>query len=151
MTRSYIAAISRDKETGKLEVAFPGLDGCVTFGSSMAQAEERAREALEGWIEAMIDTKQSIPDPVDLETAIRRSARGAVFMRMPAPSAKSRAVPVTISLNERVLERIDAAAEAVGLTRSTFIAHSALAAAGAPAAAEKVKAKGRGRGSRAAA
>ena len=145
MNRSYIAAITRDSKTGKFEVMFPDLEGCLTLGGTMAQAEERAREALEGWIETMIDTRQAIPEASDLETVIKASPRTAVFVRIAAPTTKAKAIPVTISLNERVLERIDAAAEAVGLTRSTFIAHSALTAAGASITAEKVKAAGRKR------
>jgi len=102
----------------------------------------KAAEALGGWIEAAEDTGQPVPAPTDVRSAVEGSP-GASLVWVPAPTPKSKAVAVSISLNQRVLHRIDAAAEAIGLTRSSFIAHAALTAAGASAA--KVKAKSRRR------
>jgi predicted RNase H-like HicB family nuclease/DNA-binding XRE family transcriptional regulator len=44
-------------------VEFPDAPGCVTFGHTKVQALERAKEALEGWLESYVENGESPPRP----------------------------------------------------------------------------------------
>ncbi|MBX3502554.1 MAG: type II toxin-antitoxin system HicB family antitoxin [Alphaproteobacteria bacterium] len=144
MARGYYGLIKRDAATKQYEVEFPDLPGCVTVADSFVEAGESAVDALAGWIEAALDTGQEIPPPTDIQPAFKR-ARGASLVWVPAPPIKTKAVPVTISLREHLLEKIDRAAADEGMTRSSFITFHALQAAGQKAWARKVKSTGRRR------
>lgn len=54
-------AIFEQNDQGQFEVSFPALPGCVTFGDTFAEAKKMAKEALELWIEVMLDQKQPLP------------------------------------------------------------------------------------------
>jgi predicted RNase H-like HicB family nuclease len=144
MVRGYYALIKKDEATGQYEVEFPDLPGCVSVADGFIEAGAAAAEALEGWLEVAEETGQAIPAPTDIQSAYKRS-RGSQIVWVPAPAIKSKAIAVSISITERALRKIDAAASEAGLNRSSFIAHAALAAAGEKDAANKVKAKARKR------
>jgi predicted RNase H-like HicB family nuclease len=142
--RGYFAVFTQDGDTGQFEVAFPGLAGCVSVGDTFAEAAASAQDALETWLEASAEHGYAIPDTVDPYEA-GGVPKGARVVWVPAAPIKSKTVVVSVSMSERALQKIDAAAVEIGLNRSTFIAHAALAAAGAKASAERVKIKGRKR------
>ncbi|MBU1137256.1 type II toxin-antitoxin system HicB family antitoxin [Patescibacteria group bacterium] len=56
-------AIFNKAEEGGYDVSFPDFPGCVTFGKNFEQAEEKAKELLELWIEELKENKQKIPMP----------------------------------------------------------------------------------------
>jgi antitoxin HicB len=47
---------------GGYTVNVPGLPGCITYGESIDQAIEMAREAIEGYIELLKELGENIPD-----------------------------------------------------------------------------------------
>ncbi len=47
-------------------VVFPNLEGCVTYGGTLAEAIEMATEALNGYLESLDSRSISIPEPSDL-------------------------------------------------------------------------------------
>ena len=57
----YLAHLSR--EGRRFLVEFPDAPGCQTFGNTRDAAIERAREALEGWLEAHLVTGDAPPCP----------------------------------------------------------------------------------------
>lgn len=142
--KGYFAVITQEGGAGAYEVEFPGLAGCVTQGDTFVEAVAMAEDALDGWLEVSAEHGDTIPDPIDPYEA-GAVPKGARVVWVPAPPIKSKAVVISVSMTERSLKQIDAAAAEVGLNRSTFIAHAALTAAGAKASAEKVKNKGRKR------
>ena len=144
MARGYYALIKWDAPTKQYEVEFPDLPGCVTVADGFVEAGEQAVDALAGWIETALDTDQEVPEPTDIQPAFKR-AKGASLVWVPAPPVKTKAVPVTISLREHLLEKIDRAAANEGMTRSSFITFHALQAAGQKDWAKKVKTTGRRR------
>lgn len=59
----YWAKIKQQKDRSYL-VEFPGLDGCFTEGSSLDEALNHAKEALDGWLAARCDRNLNIPKSV---------------------------------------------------------------------------------------
>jgi predicted RNase H-like HicB family nuclease len=50
------------KETdGTYTVIVPSLPGCLTFGRSVEEAEEMAKEAIEGFVACMIARGEEVP------------------------------------------------------------------------------------------
>ena len=52
-TISEYPAIFTKAEEGGYNVSFPDFSGCVTFGRTFEEAEEKAKEILELWIEEL--------------------------------------------------------------------------------------------------
>lgn len=61
----YFARIYPDE--GAFSVEFADCPGCLTFGSTREKALANAKEALEGWLEAHLGTKQMPPMPTTTE------------------------------------------------------------------------------------
>jgi predicted RNase H-like HicB family nuclease len=52
-------------------VRVPALPGCITYGRSKGEALERAKEAIEGFIEGLQKAGEPIPEelaPIELDT-----------------------------------------------------------------------------------
>lgn len=47
-------------------VEFPDLEGCHTYGSSIAETMEAAQEALAGYLLTLLEQNQSIASPSDI-------------------------------------------------------------------------------------
>lgn len=59
---TYHARIEPDGDAWTVE--FPDCPGCLTFGRSVEEAKANAREALEGWLESMLDLDRPVPRPL---------------------------------------------------------------------------------------
>ena len=124
----YIASVDSEKEGG-YSVSFPDLEGCFTQGETFEEAVRYAAEAAAQWLAA----NGSYPEPGDPRKTTRAILKtGGIPAAIEAPALKPRIVPVTISLSEPVLRRIDMAAQTQGLTRSAFIGYASMQAAGVP-------------------
>jgi predicted RNase H-like HicB family nuclease len=60
--RRYTIILTPDTEDGGFVVTVPALPGCVTQGDTVDEAMDRAREAIEGFIEALDALGQPIPE-----------------------------------------------------------------------------------------
>jgi antitoxin HicB len=63
----YTVVLQWDPETEVYGVTVPVLPGCFTIGATVPEAMERAREAIEGHVAALIDLGEEVPaeqDPV---------------------------------------------------------------------------------------
>ena len=61
----YVAIV--EEEQGKaIGVWFPDLPGCLSAGDTLDEAMLNAKEALELWGEAMLESGQNIPPPRSL-------------------------------------------------------------------------------------
>jgi predicted RNase H-like HicB family nuclease len=126
----YIACVAAEKGGG-FTVSFPDLEGCFTQGETFEDAVRYAAEAAAQWLEA----NGAYPRPGNPKTTTRAIVKaGGIPVAVEAPALKTRVVPVTISLPQSVLRRIDMAAEVQGMTRSAFIGFASMRAAGAPRA-----------------
>ena len=121
----YIALV--DGNAGAYGVVVPDLPGCTSAGPSTDEALRNAVEAVRLWVEDAIDDGEALPPPRTVE-ALRADpeiaaalAAGAVLGMVPLVLDAGRAVPLDAGL----LDAIDEAAKAHGLTRSAFLASAA--------------------------
>jgi predicted RNase H-like HicB family nuclease len=131
--RGYIGLIHTDVPN-VYGVSFPDFPGCVTVGSSLADAHLKAQEALTLHVRGMMEDGEDIPHPSSLDDIMKDPQNaGSVAVLTVAPSSAPRAVRVNVTFAEDTLEEIDRYAESRGYTRSAF-----LAAAARKAISEKV-------------
>ena len=64
-------AIEPGDETTAFGVVVPDLPGCFSAGDTLEEAYANAAEAIELWVEAVLDTGGTIPAPGNLQ-ALRR-------------------------------------------------------------------------------
>jgi predicted RNase H-like HicB family nuclease len=124
VTQYYIALI--DGEHGSYGVVVPDLPGCTSAGETIDRAYRNATEAVRLWVEDAEADGEKLPPPRPLE-ALRADPEVAAAL------ANGDAIAmVSVSLDAELLEGIgdllediDRAAKARGLTRSAFIASAA--------------------------
>lgn len=125
----YVALV--DGHAGAYGVVLPDLPGCSSGGATVDEAVTNAQEAVSLWADAMIDQGGDIPPPRPIEAAVADAdimaavAQGAVVVLIPLVREAGRAIRANISLDRGLLDAIDEAAAARGLTRSAFLASAA--------------------------
>lgn len=127
----YPIAIEPGDETHAFGVVVPDLPGCYSAGDTLDEAVDNAKEAVELWLETVIDDGGSVPQPRSItEHQANPEFAGWVWAVVPVDLAtlSDKVERVNITLPSRVLRRIDAAAKAAGESRSGFIARRSLAA-----------------------
>lgn len=123
--RNFIGLIHKDPDSD-YGVSFPDFPGLITAGTDLDDARRMAEEALAFHVEGMVEDGEAIPEPSSLEEIMSApDNRDAVAVLVPLKSQAKKAVRLNITLPEDVLEKIDAYAEAHGLTRSGFLAQAA--------------------------
>jgi predicted RNase H-like HicB family nuclease len=123
-TRYYPAIIETD-ERGGFGIFFPDFPGCVSAGDTIDEVMANGEEALAGHIEIGIEHGDAIPEPSDLQSVVVDDdiqVAGRVLVRADLPG-ESR--PLSITLPEGLLARIDRKAKALGYNRSAFLAEGA--------------------------
>ncbi len=65
MTALNYKILLRKEEDGTYTVIVPSLPGCMTFGHTVEEALENAKEAIEGFIECMIARGEKVPVETD--------------------------------------------------------------------------------------
>ena len=115
-------------KAGAYGISFPDFQGCVAGGTTVDEALRRGREGLTFHIEGMAAVSEPLPKIRDI-AEIRRDPEfradfkdaivGIVDVDLPG-----RAVRLNISMDEKLVARVDqaAAAAAAGESRSGFIA-----------------------------
>lgn len=64
-TLNYRIRLEKEEEVG-YTVIVPALRGCVTFGETVEEAIAMAKEAIEGYIETLIDLGKEVPTDNDV-------------------------------------------------------------------------------------
>jgi predicted RNase H-like HicB family nuclease len=124
----YIAYLHKDRDSD-YGVSFPDFPGCITAGRTLDEASRMAAEALALHIQAMIEDGDAVPEPSkvdDIAVDAARTGAIAFMVRVDAPDATVR---VNITARESQIAKIDALAEAAGLTRSGYMVRAAIGAA----------------------
>ena len=127
----YPIAIEPGDDKHAYGIVVPDLPGCFSAGDTLDEAMDNAREAIELWLETVIDDGGAVPEPRPLgEHQKKKEFKGWVWAVVAVDLAQlsDKAERVNITLPARVLRRIDAAAKEAGESRSGFIAHLALRA-----------------------
>lgn len=102
-------------------VSFPDFPGALTGGDTLDEALKRARETLDVHIEALIEAGIPLPAIRPLEEIDTSEAFLVFPLEVELPG---KAVRVNVSFDERLLERIDRAANDAGESRSAFLANA---------------------------
>jgi predicted RNase H-like HicB family nuclease len=121
----YIAYLHKD---GKSDygVSFPDFPGAITAGKTLEEARHLAGELLTLHIQGLVEDGQEIPEPSSLDELAKDPAmKGAVAFLVTATTPDA-VVRVNITARESQLERIDALAQAAGLTRSAYLVQAAM-------------------------
>lgn len=127
----YPIAIEQGGDDQAFGVVVPDLPGCFSAGDTLDEAVDNAKEAIELWLETVIDDGGAVPSPESIaEHQANPEFAGWIWAVVPVDLAalSDKAERVNITLPARVLRRIDSEAKASGETRSGFIARKALAA-----------------------
>jgi antitoxin HicB len=64
-TLNYRIRLEKEPEGG-YTVIVPALTGCVTFGETVEEAIDMAKEAIEGYIETLIELGKEVPRDNDV-------------------------------------------------------------------------------------
>ena len=127
----YPIAIELGDDTHAFGVVVPDLPGCFSAGDTLDEAIDNAKEAIELWLESVIDDNGLVPEPESVTThQANPEFAGWVWavVAIDLAALSDKAERVNITLPARVLRRIDAAAKEAGESRSGYIARRAMAA-----------------------
>lgn len=125
----YIAFIHKDVDSD-YGISFPDFHGCVSAGSTVAEARALGSQALHFHMDAMVESGQAIPDPSDIDEAMLDEGAKGVFLITDVeviPPAKT--VRINITIREDQLSMVDSYAQRAGISRSEFLVQSAVNAA----------------------
>lgn len=61
MPLKYLMIIEKDPEEGVFIASVPSLPGCNTFGKNEKEAAQMAEEAIEVYIETLLDLGKRVP------------------------------------------------------------------------------------------
>ena len=120
-----------DGEPGAYGVTVPDMPGCTSGGESTDKALRNAAEAVRLWAEDAIADGEKLPKPRTAEQLRKDKAvasalkSGSVLAVVPLMMDSGRPAKANLSLDSGLLEAIDEAASARGLTRSAFLATAA--------------------------
>ncbi|EJW10879.1 DNA-binding protein [Rhodovulum sp. PH10] len=130
MMVQYVAIVEKDPDSA-FGIWFPDVEGCFSAGDTLAAAAANAAAALRQHVEALESAGQPVPparslDEVRSDEEVRESlGAGALLIAVPLLSDAGRTVRINVSLDKGLVDQIDHAAEARGLTRSAFLAQAA--------------------------
>jgi predicted RNase H-like HicB family nuclease len=120
-----------DGHAGAYGVVVPDLPGCSSGGATIDEALINAQEAASLWADEMLAQGGGIPVPRTIEAAVADPeiaaaiSDGAALALVPLVRDSGRPTRANISLDRGLLDAIDQAAAARGLTRSAFLATAA--------------------------
>src|SRR5260370_13276132 len=121
----YIAYLHKDRDSD-YGVSFPDFPGCITAGKTLDEASRLAPEALALHIAGMIEDGDAVPEPSKLDDVAADAAKHGAVAFMVSVDAPDATVRVNITARESQIEKIDALAEAAGLTRSAYMVRWAI-------------------------
>lgn len=112
-------------ESHAFGVVFPDCPGCFSAGDTLEEAFSNAREALEGWLECVIDDGEEIPKPSAMSEIVKiPEYQGWIYSAVDVDLSKlsDKAERVNITLPARILRRLDVLAKDCRESRSGYIA-----------------------------
>jgi predicted RNase H-like HicB family nuclease len=120
--KKYIAVIN--KENGKqYGVIFPDFLGCVTVGKNLEEAKEMAQEALQFHVDGMLQDGEDLPKTKTLDEIKKKYKKAEIFLVV-AVKIKTKATRINISIDEKLLRKLDKFLLNSNETRSSFFAKS---------------------------
>lgn len=129
MGTRYIALV--DGKAGAYGVAFPDAPGCSAMGKTVDEALRNAVVSLAEWVEHSEANGLGRPEVRSIDDlrrdpeVVEQLADGAAFAVVPLIFETGRPVRANLSIDAGLLQAIDEAADAAGLTRSAFLVSAA--------------------------
>ncbi len=121
---AYIALVRKHKHSS-FGIEFPDFPGCISAADNLDEAVESAKEALLLHIEGMLEDDEPIPEASSLEDISRRKEfKGAIPVLIDVPLSRY-CKRINITIDERLLRRIDQVAAKRGTSRSGFLTEAA--------------------------
>lgn len=119
-TLHFVALVRGSQDTG-YTASFPDLPDCLAHGRNVAELVIDARRTALDWLQGLADAGEAWPKATPVEQVVVEPGVVIILIDVAVDDPPIR---VNISLGERLVQRLDAAAEARGMTRSGFIAQS---------------------------
>jgi len=129
-TKHYLGVVEKDADSA-YGMWFPDMPGCFPAADEFDDLPRIAAELLRQHVEALESNGRDVPAPRSIAEAmsdkeVRKALKsGATTMLVPLLADPGRTVRVNVTVERGLLEQIDEAAEARGLTRSAFLAQAA--------------------------
>lgn len=129
-TTYYLGVVEKDADSA-FGMWFPEVPGCFPASDDFEDLPRVAAEMLRMHVEALESNGRGLPASRPLaevmaDREVRRSLKaGATTMLVPLFADPGRTVRVNVTVDRGLLDQIDEAAEARGLTRSAFLAQAA--------------------------
>ncbi|MGJ3232684.1 MAG: type II toxin-antitoxin system HicB family antitoxin [Oceanicaulis sp.] len=121
----FIGVVHKDPDSA-YGIQFPDAPGCISAADQFEDLPRMAAEALALWCEdAEPVTPRSLDEVRTDPDVIRDLQDGAVLLAVPLIRLSGRTVKANLTLDAGLLQAIDAAARARGLSRSAFMADAA--------------------------
>jgi predicted RNase H-like HicB family nuclease len=127
MTTLLFVALATPNAAGGYRASFPDAPDCDVEGRDLVELLLHARQSLAAHLKRTADAGEAWPAPTPIEAI---ALTPGVIPLLVDVAVEDTPVRVNISLGERLVERLDAAAEAKGMTRSGFIAQAVRVALG---------------------
>jgi predicted RNase H-like HicB family nuclease len=127
---NYVAVIEKEPDSA-FGVWFPDVEGCFSAGDTLDEAVANAAAALRQHSEAVESAGRRVSPPRSIDEVLADDdvaasiEGGAVLFAVPLLADAGRTVRINISLDKALVDQIDTAASARGLTRSAFLAQAA--------------------------
>jgi predicted RNase H-like HicB family nuclease len=129
-TKYYLGIVEKDADSA-WGMWFPDMPGCFPAADELDDLPRVAGEVLRLHVEALESNGRAVPmshaiAEVMADRDVRKALRaGATTMLVPLLADPGRTVRVNVTVERGLLDQIDEAAEARGLTRSAFLSQAA--------------------------
>ena len=122
ISKEYIAVIYKEKDSDYGAV-FPDFLGCITSGKTLEEAKDMAKEALQFHIDGMLEDKEDLPVALSLDDIQKKYPDSEAFLIISAqvPMVAKR---INITVDEKLLRKLDKYLEDHGNNRSSFFSDS---------------------------
>ncbi len=123
-TRVAYLALLRKTPDSDWGVEFPNVPGCISAGTTMEGALAAAREALQGHLDTLHALGDAVPEPraVEESTLRRYEADEVLHTALVEIRPPARTVRINLTIQDRLLARLDELAKSKGTTRSGMVA-----------------------------
>jgi predicted RNase H-like HicB family nuclease len=129
-TKYYLGIVEKDPDSA-FGIWFPDMPGCFPAADEFDDLPRVAAEILRQHVEALESNSRTVPQPRSIADVLagketKKALRsGATTMLVPLLADAGRTVRVNVTVERGLLDQIDEAADARGLTRSAFLAQAA--------------------------
>ena len=120
--KKYIAVINKENAK-QFGVIFPDFLGCVSVGKNLEEAEKMAQEALQLHVDGMLKDGEDLPKAKALDEIKKKYKKAEIFV-MVAVKIKTKATRINITIDEKLLRKLDKFLLNRNETRSSFFAKS---------------------------